>query len=587
MSNRSVRQPWAERLRDRITQQRMRRLVYHTLAAINSPRALSIFMIMKNSDATGDVDDEVLLLKADPFSYQNARDFWGAYAPTELIRKFMGLRLSVDPRATARESFIAAEVQCRATNVRLRSFQDPTGRYEPLMDRMRKNLEEMLGPVSVATLERCVEDGGWGKGVTSSCKGKWLSEYHKLAATPQATRTMGDLARAYWRDAFPSDTREIEWVRGSSLSYVPKNATTERTICVEPSVNSFFQRGIGKRIKYRMRRRWGIDLGDQSRNQKLARKGSIDDSLATIDIRSASDTVSMAVVERLLPEDWVVLLKAPRCGFVYDSERKENIFLHKWSSMGNGYTFELETAIFAAAVKSVISREAWVSGEWSVYGDDIIVPSQNAEELCQFLGHLGFSPNSKKTFTAGPFRESCGADYYLGVNVRPFYLKRVDWIQAVELTNWIRSEMSAWCPDWESAWNSCVKTLEDLVPLGPAGPHGLAVIWANPDELKEVVPTRNGLVHIVTGYSWVAREVLGNEVADDIAAMYAHLRSIQSRPDSHLGLPLDLERLSEPWRLTATGVGKWERKRSVLAYRDAYWLPSVSRLSSPVGGGVS
>lgn len=535
---------------------------------------------MKNTDQGSGTDDEILLLKANPAGYLDAESFWETYAPTELIRKFQGLRLTIDPKAKAIESFGDSENQCAKTNRRLRLHQDPSGRFELLLERMRKNLEEMLGDVSPSVLNRCIEHGGWGKGVTSSCKGKWLSEYHKLAAQPQATRTFLELGSAYWRDLFPADLREIEVVAGSTLGFVPKTSATHRSICVEPSVNAFLQKGIGNVLRIKMKRRWGLDLSDQTRNQKLAREGSLDNSFATIDLSSASDTVSFALVERLMPKDWFSLLKAPRCAFTKD-EHGLKIFLNKWSSMGNGYTFELETAIFAAAVKSVISHRDWVSGRWAVYGDDIIVRSHKAEELCQLLGYLGFSTNDKKTFLNGPFRESCGADFFEGRNVRPFYLKRVDWLQAVELTNWLRAESSTWMPEsrWKQAHQALVKEFDGLVPFVPAGPHGLVGLWQNPDEFEKELAVKwnplDGQFELsFVGYSWAGLTVESREALYGIPAMYAHLRRQRTQTDSaSCVFGEDDDALPTPWMLSATKVGRWERKRSGLASDSVYWLP--------------
>jgi hypothetical protein len=88
--------------------------------------------------------------------------------------------------------------------------------------------------------------------------------------------------------------------------------------------------------------------------------------------------------------------------------------------MGNGYTFEMETLIFWAAVR-VCRRHTRDHAPFRVYGDDIICGKQTADLLLPFLAWLGFPCNSSKTFLEGPFRESCGADYWNGHNVRPIH----------------------------------------------------------------------------------------------------------------------------------------------------------------------
>jgi hypothetical protein len=92
----------------------------------------------------------------------------------------------------------------------------------------------------------------------------------------------------------------------------------------------------------------------------------------------------------------------------------------KFCSMGNGFCFPLETLIFAACCHSV---GAGIAGtDFSVYGDDIILRKAFAGDALKLLRVLGFSPNASKTFISGPFRESCGADWFGGVDVRPYIL---------------------------------------------------------------------------------------------------------------------------------------------------------------------
>jgi len=95
--------------------------------------------------------------------------------------------------------------------------------------------------------------------------------------------------------------------------------------------------------------------------------------------------------------------------------------LQKFSSMGNGFTFELETLIFSHVASVAGGLTPGV--DCFVYGDDIIVPSEKADDVLSALRFCGFTPNRTKTFTSGPFRESCGGDFYGGVAVRPFYPK--------------------------------------------------------------------------------------------------------------------------------------------------------------------
>lgn len=213
----------------------------------------------------------------------------------------------------------------------------------------------------------------------------------------------------------------IQVVPGSRITTVPKSIDTDRTIAIEPVLNMFLQLGVGGDITAKLKRRWGIDLHDQEKNQRLATEGSISDLLSTIDLAGASDTVSMKIVEILLPGSWFDLLYDLRSAVGLLDDRE--ITFAKISAMGNGYTFALESLIFAAIARCAVSRTR-SKGEFAVYGDDIIVPKTATDFLIQLLNLCGFSLNKEKSFIEGPFRESCGEDRFLGTYVRPVILTR-------------------------------------------------------------------------------------------------------------------------------------------------------------------
>lgn len=118
-----------------------------------------------------------------------------------------------------------------------------------------------------------------------------------------------------------------------------------------------------------------------------------------------------------MPVGWMRVLNALRSpvGTMPDGV---NLCYDKVSSMGNGFTFELETLIFWALATAVSEK-----GKILVYGDDIICHVEDASKVVLMLDVCGFSTNSRKSFTAGPFRESCGGHYHLGRDVTPPYFK--------------------------------------------------------------------------------------------------------------------------------------------------------------------
>jgi len=221
--------------------------------------------------------------------------------------------------------------------------------------------------------------------------------------------------------------KKVELVNHKKVSFVPKTAKTHRVIAVEPLLNGFVQKGIDTTMRRLLLSKVKIDLNDQTRNQKMALMGSLEDCedpYVTIDLTSASDSITPALVNELFPPGWVQLFNSARATKTVISG--EEVTLNQYVSMGNGFCFPLQTLIFSSLAHACGAK----IGDFSVYGDDIIVRQSVSGSLLELLGMCGFIPNMKKTFLSGPFRESCGKDYFRGFDTRPFYLK--DFIRKLE-----------------------------------------------------------------------------------------------------------------------------------------------------------
>lgn len=235
-------------------------------------------------------------------------------------------------------------------------------------------------------------------------------------------------------------------VDSSRSSFVPKTLDVSRMICTEPTVNMYLQLGLGEIILKRLNRYFGIDLESQpSTNRYLAFLGSDDGrwsngsvNYATIDLKSASDSISLGLLGDCVPGEWqsaILELRSPKT--LIDGVAVE---LKMVSTMGNGFTFPLQTAIFSCIVAACISLDDQTimgrnpceaanlvrrHGKFSVFGDDIIIDTKIYHRVCRLLNILGFTVNAAKSFASGGFRESCGHDYYRGYNVRPVFCRKV------------------------------------------------------------------------------------------------------------------------------------------------------------------
>lgn len=243
-------------------------------------------------------------------------------------------------------------------------------------------------------------------------------------------------------------------VRGSNLSFVPKKVEISRVICTEPALNMHFQLGFGSIIETYLRRIHGLCIKKQADvNRILVLRG--DESLGTIDLASASDTISMRLLKFLLPEGFYGYLCMGRSESVRLPGGKW-VGLNMVSTMGNGYTFPLQTLLFSSVIRAVYRMKGLtakkcvftIDGEphiapssYGCFGDDMIVKRDAYDAVIQILQLMGFTVNIDKSFREGYFRESCGVDVYKGQDVRPVHIERLkgpqDWCVAYnKLMRW-------------------------------------------------------------------------------------------------------------------------------------------------------
>jgi len=213
---------------------------------------------------------------------------------------------------------------------------------------------------------------------------------------------------------------------------VPKTLKTPRIIAVEPTCMQYMQQGLlaslWKAVEADDIASGLIGWATQVPNQHLARQGSRNGTLATLDLSEASDRVSNQHVR-------VLLGNHPHLRGAVDSCRTRKadvpghgvIRLAKFASMGSALTFPIEAMVFSTIVFIAIEKELNTSlsrgtirkflGQVRVYGDDIIVPSRFVHAVITELEAFGLRVNASKSFWSGKFRESCGKDYYDGHDV--------------------------------------------------------------------------------------------------------------------------------------------------------------------------
>lgn len=366
---------------------------------------------------------ELINFKFDYSESFSKDDYYYARQIQGFLSKQDFLDLGLDREKAAWETFLHAEELCKDTNERFRNgLVGVSPDVHAVLFSAARKISTILGDVPTYS----ELDFSFGPGATTSVKRARSNPRVKLEAPLTCSTSLLPHAKEFlaefpgWTDSHIREGNLKMNLSHGKLQFVPKTSKTLRSIGVEPTLNGFGQQGIGRFLKKRLKRS-GVDLSDQTKNQRLAREGSLTDCLATVDLSSASDTISYNLVMHLLPWDWFDLLDRFRTPCV--SYKDKMVTLEKFSSMGNSYTFELESLIFYSLAFSVCTHLGLDPKQVSTYGDDIILPSAAMTLFAEILKVCGFIVNDSKSYSTGPFRESCGADYFEGCDIRPFYLK--------------------------------------------------------------------------------------------------------------------------------------------------------------------
>lgn len=355
-----------------------------------------------------------------------------AYLATELMSKSGVLDVGIDRKHAAMQGFFESEDRCGSTNKEM-LYGDKFRRFSngetvhAVEHSICRKIDSILQSFSWDEIAlRC----DFGSGANVQLPRKLANRANKIGLLrPTVAEASEDLARTIiqynemWSIYFDRpEIGDLVIVPGNRITTVPKNYKTDRVIAIEPMFNSLFQKGIGSAIAHRLRRH-GVDLRDQTVNQRAALEGSKGGTYATIDLKQASDSLALRVVELLLPPEWVDAMRRTRsevgvlpCG--------EVVTYQKFSSMGNAFTFELESLIFYS-IAWHCSKAMGVETKPIVYGDDIVVDEKAAPLTIEVLSHFGFETNQKKTHFGreDAFRESCGKHYLRGIDISPFYIR--------------------------------------------------------------------------------------------------------------------------------------------------------------------
>lgn len=360
-------------------------------------------------------------------------EFRTQYMYVNLLRKFPFV-LAVNRRDAAIATFREGEALNHRTNYKLFSAEPQTHLLRRVINLHQSYIGKVLGSASgklSSMLDKMYFSGGSNVGTKTGRTAVIDKVSHKLTVTPELApyamaiinhcpRTAGAILGAEGLCSI-IDPSVFEIVSGCKLAFVPKNAKTDRSITVEPSLNAYLQNGIGEYLRQLLMKKCSINLSDQSINGCLSEIAHAQ-NLATLDLRNASNTLSIGLVRMSLQEapGWFQLLDLVRSKrYTFDGA------LHGFrlfAGMGNGFTFPLESLIFYSLARAT-HIALGVPNVTSVYGDDLVVSNEVTVVLAQLFKYFGLEVNGTKSFTRRhPFRESCGSYSYKGHPVKPVYI---------------------------------------------------------------------------------------------------------------------------------------------------------------------
>lgn len=388
------------------------------------------------------------------------------------------------------KNFHRAEQLCKIANKRLKHYETYPERdaYMFEKERMRIVIKGVLGsfgsflnqlPELVRLTSGATEDS------TRADSLPFMKIRKRMSCSHGAKPFIDALLR--W-NGFSVGEVKIKTTDFNRVVFVPKNWKTHRSIACEPMASLPLQLAFDSYVKGRFKRYTPINLATQSNNQQRAQEGSLTGAWATIDLSMASDTLSYECVRTLLPKKWFNYLSAVRSRAYKGKEVGVGVY-QKFASMGNGSTFPLETLIFYAACVAVGSANPLV------YGDDIIIENTLANRVIGLLRHLGFYTNNDKTFSTGDFRESCGADFKAGINVRPLYIRKepTNRREAAHVANLLFSIGIPSGPVWEIAKSIVDAYKLPLVPHTESTTSGINIPWSCAYQRK-LIKVRGGVL---------------------------------------------------------------------------------------------
>lgn len=259
---------------------------------------------------------------------------------------------------------------------------------------------------------------------------------------------------------FSKEFQKITIVRSDEeqpvrVTPVPKTLKGPRIIAIEPVCMQYAQQALSEQL-VKLLETYELTSGhvnftDQEVNRTLAMISSSDGRYATIDLSSASDRVPYSVAIRMFQSHPDLMDAISACRSMRaELPNGEVIPLRKFASMGSALCFPIEAMYFyTLCVMALIEKRKLpvsflsvktVKNDIFIYGDDIIIPTDESDFVISILQKYYCKVNTAKSYWNGKFRESCGMDAFDGEEVTPLYVRQMppdDKRSASKVLSWV------------------------------------------------------------------------------------------------------------------------------------------------------
>jgi hypothetical protein len=303
-----------------------------------------------------------------------------------------------------------------------------------------KDINPRHGPGAVATGERLSEKWNFSRLIDSAHQYYPYYEYFVVGGP----RELEDRLEWY---------KSLERVKHgrAKVVLVPKDSRGPRLISAEPLELMYLQQGLGRKIVDHLEAvkltKGYVNFTSQEVNRSLALESSLTGRYATLDLKDASDRISMPFVRHVfqhVPE----LLRALESIRSTSTKLPDGriVELTKHAPMGSALCFPILAVstwslLVAGIARATRGRPTVIRRSVYIYGDDIIIPVEWTDHAVHVLESVGLRVNRLKSCTRGFFRESCGMDAFKGVQVTPTRVKK-PWSglrsDGVAYTSWIQ-----------------------------------------------------------------------------------------------------------------------------------------------------